>query len=116
MGIIAERWLIDECVHLSVHRATGIRKLTGMLGREELAPGAALRLTRCRSVHGFGMKRPLDVIFVNSHGAVTSVRELAPWRMIGDRAAAEAFEFRRGEAARMAIRPGMQFHKSTRGE
>ena len=53
MGIIAEQWLITEYVHLSVHRATGLRKLTGLIGRAELAPATALRSARCRSVHGF---------------------------------------------------------------
>ena len=116
MGIIAERWLVNECVHLSVHRATGLRKLTGMIGRAELAPGAALRLTRCRSVHGYGMRCALDVVFVSSQGVVTSVRQLNPWRAVADRAATQAFELRRGEAARLAIRPGMQVHQTIRGE
>ncbi|MGK2878109.1 MAG: DUF192 domain-containing protein [Solirubrobacterales bacterium] len=116
MGIIAERWLVNECVQLSVHRATGVRKLTGMLGRAELVPGAALRLTRCRSVHGIGMMRPLDVVFVDAQGVVTSVRELTPWRVIGDRVAAQAFELRHGEAERLAIRRGTKVHKSIRGE
>ena len=116
MGIIAEQWLIAEDVHLSVHRATGLRRLTGLIGRRELAPGAALRFVRCRSVHGFWMKRPLDVVFVDARGLVTSVRQLAPWGVVADHRAADAFELRAGEARRLGIGAGSQIKQLIEGE
>jgi len=116
MGIIAERWLINECVHLSVHRATGLRRLTGLLGRQELPPAAGLRLTRCRSVHGLGMTRALDVVFLDGSGSVASVRRLAPWRCVGDRAASCALELRAGEAHRLGIAAGSQLRQLNEGE
>ncbi|MBJ7355300.1 MAG: DUF192 domain-containing protein [Thermoleophilaceae bacterium] len=116
MGIIAEHWVIDERVHLSVHRATGLRRLTGLTARPELAPDAALRFTRCRSVHGFGMARPLDVVFADAGGVVTSVRPLAPWRCVFDRAAVQVFELRAGAARRLQITAGAQIKQLTEGE
>jgi uncharacterized membrane protein (UPF0127 family) len=116
MGIIAERWLIDEDVHLSVHRATGLRRLTGLIGRRELAPALALRFARCRSVHGVGMRRAIDVVFLDARGRVASVRELAPWRCVADRSAVDAFEFRAGEARRLKVAVGSQFKKLIEGE
>jgi uncharacterized membrane protein (UPF0127 family) len=116
MGIIAEQWVIDECVHLSVHRATGLRRLTGLIGRRELAAAGAMRFARCCSVHGIGMTRSLDVVFVDSRGTVTSVRALAPWRVVGDRSAVDAFELRRGEAAQLGIVAGSQVKQLIEGE
>ena len=116
MGIIAEQWLLDERVHLSVHRATGLRRLTGLIGRRELAPAAALRFARCRSVHGFGMARTIDVLFVDAGGAITSVRSLAPWRCVADSAAAVVFELRAGEVRRLQIDAGSQIRQLTEGE
>jgi uncharacterized membrane protein (UPF0127 family) len=116
MGIIAERWLINECVHLSVHRATGLRTLTGLIGRAELRPGTALRLARCRSVHGVGMGHELDVVFLGGDGAITSIRRLAPGRLATDRAAADAFELRAGEAARLGLVAGARLTQLNKGE
>ena len=116
MGIIAEHWVIDERVHLSVHRATGLRRLTGVIGRPELPSGAALRFDRCRCVHGFGMSRPLDVVFVGAGGVVTSARTLAPWHCIGDRAATCVLELRAGEARRLRLAAGSQLRQLIEGE
>lgn len=115
MGIIAERWLINERMHLSVQRATGVRRLTGQIGRAKLGDAAALRLTRCRSVHGFGMLIDLDVAFVSAGGVVTSVQRLAPGRLASDRSAAEAFELRAGELARLGVVPGVRLTQLTKG-
>lgn len=115
MGIIAEQWLINECVHLSVQRATGVRRLTGQIGRGELGDAAALRLTQCRSVHGIGMRIDLDVAFVGAGGVITSVQRLAPGRLASDRWAAEVFEFRAGELARLGVFPGARLTQLTKG-
>ena len=116
MGIIAEQWVIDEGVHLTVHRATGLRRLTGLIARGALPAAAAIRFEHCRSVHGFGMTRPLDVVFIGPGGAVTSVRRLAPWRVVGDHSAIEAFELRSGEALRIGIAVGSQLNQLIEGE
>ncbi len=113
MGIIAERWLIDEGVHLTVHRATGVRKLFGLLGRSELAPATALLLDDCRSVHGIGMTRSIDVAFLDAAGRVTSVRRLLPLRVICDRSASQALELRAGEAFRLGIVAGSNIKRLT---
>ncbi|MBI2691781.1 MAG: DUF192 domain-containing protein [Solirubrobacterales bacterium] len=115
MGIIAEQWLINERVHLSVQRATGVRRLTGQIGRAELGDAAALRLTRCRSVHGIGMRIDLDVAFVSADAVITSVHRLAPGRLAADRRAVEAFELRAGELSRLGAVPGAQLIQLTKG-
>ena len=98
---------------MSVHTATGARRLTGLLGRAELPHATALRFRRCRSVHGVGMTIAIDVVFIDGAGRVTSVRALRPFRFAGDSAAAETLELRRGEAAALGIRVGSQLKKTS---
>jgi uncharacterized membrane protein (UPF0127 family) len=117
MGIIAEHWLADDRVQLTVQQARGPRRLTGLLLGGPQASGAALRFPRCRSVHGIGMRRAIDAVFVSPAGVVTSVRELRPWRTVSDRAASQVFELRAGEAARLGLVPGTHLRQAnqTRG-
>lgn len=46
------------------------RRLKGLLGTHELPAGAALMIVPCNSVHTFGMKYPIDVIFVGKDNRV----------------------------------------------
>lgn len=106
MGIIAEQWTIDQRVQLTVHRARGLSRLTGLICRGTPQAGCALLLTRCRSVHTHGMQHPIDVVFADRDGRVRAVRELAPRRFASCRGASQTFELRRGEAARLGITRG----------
>ncbi len=56
---------------------TWARRARGMLGRG-LLPDALL-LRPCGSVHGTGMRVPLDVAFLNADGRVIDVVVLRPW-------------------------------------
>lgn len=106
MGIIAEHWSVDERVQLSVQRATGASRLRGLIGRRLPTPGSALLLERCRAVHTFGMRAPIDVVFVSHEGVVRSARTLAPRRTACCRSARSTFELAAGEARRLGIAPG----------
>lgn len=112
MGIIAEQWLIDQRVHLTVHRATGLRRLTGLIGRAELPNGVALGFPRCQSVHTCLMRRPIDIVFVDVAGYVLAARKLAPWRFASYHRAAYVLELRAGESSRLGIVPGAQLTKT----
>lgn len=46
------------------------RRLKGLLGTRELPAGEALLIVPCNSVHTFGMKYPIDVIFVGKDNRV----------------------------------------------
>ncbi len=46
------------------------------LDREHAGPGLLIR--RCRSVHTFGMRFPLDVYFLDQRGALISLRAGVP--------------------------------------
>ena len=49
-------------------------RLLGLAGLAALPPGAALLLPACRSVHTFGMRFALDLVWVDARGAVRQLR------------------------------------------
>ena len=57
-------------------------RLRGLLGRPEPQPGEGLIIDPCKSVHMWGMRYSLDVLFSDKDDCVISIEEgLAPWRM-----------------------------------
>jgi hypothetical protein len=49
-------------------------RVRGLIGRDRLKPGEALILPRCRQVHSFGMRFPIDVVFIDGKGRVAMTR------------------------------------------
>jgi uncharacterized membrane protein (UPF0127 family) len=67
-------------MHVVVAR-TRRQRLIGLLGRRE-PPPYALRLDRCRSVHTFGMRFPLDLVWLGPDDAILRIdRAVRPWRV-----------------------------------
>jgi uncharacterized membrane protein (UPF0127 family) len=94
--------------HLRIADARTMRqRLVGLLGKPPLRPGHALRLSPCRAIHTIGMRRPIDVVFVDRAGMVCGIRRcLPPWRIAIEWHAAAVLELRQGEAARLRLRVG----------
>lgn len=62
-----------------------------LLRRPRAGPG--LLIPRCRSVHTFGMRFPIDVVFLDEDGGeIRRVRALGPLRFSADRRAAAVLE------------------------
>ena len=62
--------------------ARGLRRLTGLAGRRSLPPGVVLEIPRCRSVHTFGMRFPLDLAWLDGERRVVRIdRAVPPWRV-----------------------------------
>ena len=63
--------------------ATGVwERLVGLLGTTELEKGEALVLEPCNSVHMFGMRYAIDVLFLDETGRIVyAAQQLRPWRM-----------------------------------
>lgn len=75
-----------------------------------------LLIPRCAAVHTFGMRRPIDVAFVDrGQRVVRAVAPLRPWRIAWCRGADATWEFPAGELARLHIVPGMRLGAATRG-
>lgn len=63
-------------------------RLLGLALLDGLPPQQALLIPRCRSVHTFGMRFPIDVVFLDREGSVARLaREVPPRCAIGGRGA-----------------------------
>ncbi len=57
-------------------------RFRGYLGRSAPKSGEGILLAPCNSIHTFGMVFPLDLVFLDSEGAVLELREgVPPWRL-----------------------------------
>ena len=56
-------------------------RLVGLIGRVGFEPGDGLHLVPCRAIHTFFLRMPIDVAFLDEHGAVVKLfHALPPWR------------------------------------
>ena len=92
---------------LTLHRAERwLDRLRGLLGSPPPAPGHALLITPCASVHTAFMRYPIDVVFVDRHGCILKVVEaLPPWRAAACWRARHTLELAAGEARRVGLVP-----------
>lgn len=74
--------------------ARGVRaRLLGLAMLDAAAAEPGLLIPRCRCVHSFGMRFPLDVVFLGRYGEVLDVRrQLPPRRVAFHRAASAVLE------------------------
>ena len=68
-------------------------RLLGLAGIDREAAPPALLIPRCRAVHTFGMRFPIDIVFLTGEMAETSRRSaLPPRRLASDRRASAVLE------------------------
>ena len=53
---------------------TGAKRRTGLLKHTSLEPGEGLWIVPCEGVHTFGMKFPIDVVFLNRKKKILKIR------------------------------------------
>jgi uncharacterized membrane protein (UPF0127 family) len=84
----------------TVHEATSVTaRLLGLALLRELPAGHALLIPNCRSVHTFGMRFPIDVVFLDEHGNVLRSHPAVPSRrVLACRQAFAVLETNAGEA------------------
>ncbi|WP_243369791.1 DUF192 domain-containing protein [Geotalea sp. SG265] len=85
-----------------------LSRMKGLLGRESMSCGEGLWIKPCMSIHTFGMRFPIDVIFLNRQHAVVAVKkELPPNRLTAIYSAATSvLELPAGTIERTATKPG----------
>ena len=80
-----------------------------MLGHQSLEHGEGLWIVPSESVHSFGMKFPIDVIYLDRQRRVRKIRDtMVPWRVSADLWAHSVLELPAGTAARTQTQPGDQ--------
>lgn len=73
--------------------ASGPVRLLGLAGLSRGAAGTGLLIPRCRSVHTFGMRFELDLVFIGRDGVVIATeRRVPPSRVVGCRDAMAVLE------------------------
>jgi uncharacterized membrane protein (UPF0127 family) len=85
---------LAELPGVDVRRAGDpLARLLGLAGLRELPPRVGLLLPGTRSVHTFGMRVPLDLVWLNREGRIVRIdRGVPPWRVRGCREASQVME------------------------
>ena len=61
---------------------TSAKRRTGLLKHSSLPPGEGLWIVPCEGVHTFGMKFPIDVVYLNKQRRIINVRPVMKKRGI----------------------------------
>ncbi len=96
--------LLGHRVRVATHLA---QRLRGLLGTARLGFGQGLLIRPCGSVHTFGMRYPIDVLFLDARATVLDLEHvLTPGRCRVASGAAMALELCAGTLHRLDVRPG----------
>lgn len=88
-----------------------VERLIGLIAQPLPVPGAGLWIEPCRGVHTFGVRGPLDLVFVCRRGFVLRICEdVRPGALRVVLRARAVLELRAGESQRLGLRPLMRFH------
>ncbi|RDK01971.1 DUF192 domain-containing protein [Paraburkholderia lacunae] len=86
---------------------TARERMRGLLGHDDLPHDEALLLKRCGSVHTFGMRFPIDVLFLDRQQRIVAIHHSVPRRrMLLDLRASQTLEMPAGMALQFQILPG----------
>ncbi|WP_324250918.1 DUF192 domain-containing protein [Paraburkholderia saeva] len=86
---------------------TAVERMRGLLGRDHLASAEGLLLRPCRSVHTFGMRFSIDVLFLDRDGCVVACHADTPARrLLFNFRATQTLELAAGAARIRTIEPG----------
>ena len=96
--------VLGTCVEKADNGAT---RRKGLLGRSGLASGEGIWIVPCESVHTFGMKFSIDLVYLDRNKKVKKVRSgVAPWRLSACLSAHSVLEFASGTIHSTQTRPG----------
>jgi uncharacterized membrane protein (UPF0127 family) len=86
-------------------------RMKGLLGRNSLDDKEGLLIKPCKGIHTFGMKFPIDVVFLDNRNRVIAViSNILPNRMTRMYLdAASVIELPAGTLSKTATQPGDQF-------
>lgn len=92
----------------------GRKRRKGLLGREGLAAGEGMWIVPCESVHTFGMRFPIDLIYLDRKLRVKKVRSnVIPWRLSACLSAHSVVELASGVIHKTQTRAGDQLEFSS---
>ena len=84
-----------------------IARAKGLLFRSGISAKDVYWFDRCSSVHMFGMRFPIDVVFLDKQFAITKiVSELQPWQFAFSYGSRSVLEMKSGESRARQLRVG----------
>jgi uncharacterized membrane protein (UPF0127 family) len=108
-AVSAARMCVKPRVRLHVRVAQGfLARARGLIGRPMPAPQCGLLLPGVSAVHGFGMRYPVDLVFLDEKGIIVRCACLAPAGFAGCSRAHDVLEMRAGEIGRLGLQPDMR--------
>jgi uncharacterized membrane protein (UPF0127 family) len=101
---LTRQTMLADCLEVADH---GASRRKGLLGRSGLPAGEGLWIVPCESVHTFGMKFPIDLVYVDRNKKVKKIRSgVPPWRLSACLSANSVLELSSGTIHRTQTRPG----------
>jgi len=102
----------QRCVIAEVWKTTNVfERMRGLLARPALLATQGLWIEPCPSVHTFGMRYPIDVVFMDNSGGVKKIaHNLKPLRLSSCHGARNTLELSSGCAQKMGILEGMKLY------
>lgn len=107
---------VGDSAVLRVAHATGLwSRFWGLMGRKAMPRTVeGVLFPRCSSIHTFGMRFPLDVVFLRE-GVVTRVaRDVRPYRFASGGRGVDALELTAGTADLLSLAPGVRVSAGVR--
>lgn len=106
-----------DCVIKNVYKTTNfIERMKGLLGSQKLSFNEGLLITPCSSVHTFGMRYTIDVLFLdNELTIIKMVKSLKPWRMAASNASNMVLELADNSIDKLQLKTGqrLEWHENT---
>jgi uncharacterized protein len=85
----------------------GAKRRKGLLGREMLAVGEGLWIVPCEAVHTFGMRFPIDLVYLDRDKRVKKIRsDVRSWRISSCLSAHSVLELASGSIQKTRTKPG----------
>jgi len=101
---LTRRTILATSVEVADHSAA---RRKGLLGRGSLSVGEGLWIIPCESVHTFGMRFPIDLVYLDRNKTVKKVRSaVPPWRLSACLSAHSVIELASGTIRSTETSPG----------
>jgi len=108
---LTRRTILASSVEVANHSAA---RRKGLLGRGSLSVGEGLWIIPCESVHTFGMRFPIDLVYLDRNKTVKKVRSaVPPWRLSACLSAHSVIELASGTIRSTQTSPGDYLEFST---
>ena len=86
-----------------------LERMRGLLGSPPLKENEGLLIVPCSSVHTFGMRYAIDLVFLDKQlTIVKTISALKPWRMAASNAASMVLELATGSLDQLQLSNGQQ--------